>query len=149
MAGQMVRLGERGWRIGALLAVVVLLWGASPAASLDSTDFTGDVQPPQVMSFTLSPAGADVTNAAANLTVTMRITDDLSGVSDFPQLTWHPPGPEPKISFGGGLTLMSGTRNDGIWTGSIVVDRYAPPGWYTLQVAVPDRVGNWRSFEPA
>lgn len=119
----MVRLGWRGCRAGALLAVVAVLSAASPAASLDSTDFTGDIEAPQVMSFTLSPTSADVTNAAANLTVNMRITDDLSGVNDFPQLTWHPPGPEPKTAFGGVLTLTSGTRNDGIWTGRIAVDR--------------------------
>lgn len=52
MSGRVVRRGRGGWRIG-LLPAVALLAGASPAASLDSTDFTGDIEAPQVRSFTM------------------------------------------------------------------------------------------------
>jgi fibronectin type III domain protein len=131
----------------ATAVVAALVAGVtSPASGLDSTDFTGDVQGPQVVSFTLSPATADVTNAPATLTLTLRITDDLSGVADFPQTNWYSPSEE-EHTYGGGLTLASGDRRDGVWSGTMVVPRYAAPGRWRIQLSVPDRVGNWTSFD--
>jgi hypothetical protein len=112
----------------------------SPAGATGSGDFTGDITPPTIVSFSVSPASVDVTNSNASFTVTVHATDDLSGV-DSVNLTWA----SPSSSTMGGVgypTLVSGDHSDGTYSGTFVIPRYSPSGDYPMRVSVRDRAHN-------
>jgi fibronectin type III domain protein len=128
----------------AVLAVVVSLLATGPAAAVDSTDFTGDVTAPSVVSFTVSPAGGDVTLAAATFSVSLHITDDLSGVGSL-SLGWL--NLQHTADHGVALIRSAGTDLDGTWTGTFEIPRYSPAGRYALEMSVTDRVGNGHYYD--
>src|SRR5580698_7767988 len=77
-----------------------------------------DVTPPVLRSLTLSPTSINVTNGPQNVTVTARITDDLSGVANSPVAFYSPAGPfDAQVQSGtfGPSNLISGNANDGMY----------------------------------
>jgi hypothetical protein len=126
-----------------MLAVVA---APASAGAVGSTDVTGDVTEPTLVSFAVTPAQADVTNGAATFTISLHATDDLSGLTT-PQVsraniagTW---------AYGINLTQTSGDDRDAVWTGTFSIPRGAPPGRYPLQLSLVDRVGNGRFYDAA
>ncbi len=131
-----------------MAALAMLAFGVapSPAEAVDSTDVTGDITAPQVVSFTVTPGSADVTSADGRFDVRLRVTDDLSGVD---QLMLSRSSLDRTIAYGIGLTLTSGDAHDGIWTGSFSVPKGAPAGRYPFHLSVADRVRNGQSLDDA
>ncbi len=129
-------------RVVAIAAAVTSLM--APAGAMESTDVTGDVTEPAVASLTVSPGGADVTQADASFSVSTRLTDDWSGVNEV-HLSW--------LSVDGshahevGLTLASGDERDGLWTGVFSIPRLSAAGRYELAISVADRVRNGRFYD--
>ena len=128
----------------AVLAVVVSLVAGGPAAAVTTTDFTGDVTAPTVISLTVSPAGGDVTLAAATFSVSLHITDDLSGIGSV-SLGWL--NLQHTADHGVALTRSVGTDVDGTWTGTFAIPPYSPVGRYALEMSVSDKVGNGHYYD--
>src|SRR5437867_4620169 len=101
-----------------------------------------DTQPPQLLSLSISPATVDVTASDQVVTLTMRVTDNLSGVA---------PGgaslafinPSNGSGFVGGSSQNTTVILDGILQISVTVPRYSGPGAWGLDfLSLRDNVGN-------
>ncbi|HLI57780.1 MAG TPA: hypothetical protein VKY26_12205, partial [Actinomycetota bacterium] len=145
--GQRGAEGRRAPLTVALVLLLILVW-ALPAGALGPGDFTGDVTAPVLVSFSSTPASADVTSAPASFAVTMEVTDDLSGAQE-PLLSYSREGSS--ISFGGSgiLTLVSGTDLDGLWTGSFTIPAGSPAGTWDYDLSLDDNAGNTRNYDAA
>src|SRR5205823_1144684 len=136
----------RSGALGLVVALVALVV-AGPAGATGSGDFTGDIMPPQIVSYSISPASVDVTNGDATFTVTVHATDDLSGVDS--ANAWWANTSNPPMNFGSYLARTTGDGNDGTYSGTIEIPRYSPAGDYPMAVGLRDRVGNETSANEA
>ncbi|HYM54109.1 MAG TPA: IPT/TIG domain-containing protein, partial [Solirubrobacteraceae bacterium] len=101
----------------------------------------GDETPPSVVGLTLSPSSVDTSTAAKSVTVALRATDDLSGVSAV----------EVNLSngsrwIGASANLTGGTRLDGTWDATLTLPKGSAEGSYALSVAVIDNIGNHHTY---
>jgi hypothetical protein len=99
----------------------------------------GDESPPVVAEvISLSPTTVDTSTSGQTVDVSVRLTDDLSGVTT---ATAYLSLPSAGINYNSPrLQLVSGTDLDGVYEGSIALPRFAPPGTYQLRIAIQDRV---------
>ena len=135
----------------ALLAALLAV--ASPArAAEDST-------PPQILSFSITPSEVNTEFADQTLTVTMTLTDDMTGVAsdgDSPlingvsysssQMNMVPLiGTQQVI---GGLSRVSGTDMNGVYTTTITLARGSKEGvWHVGDLYLRDKIGNSVSLD--
>ena len=108
----------------------------------------GDTEAPvvDVSSVRWSPALYD-NSAERELRVTLRVTDDVSGVS--PSSGIFMIAPDGMILGIGNPTLLSGTPNDGVWEFRGPLPAQSPTGtWRPYDVQLNDRVGH-HSTTPA
>lgn len=120
-----------------LLALTLAATGAfavvpmHAAGAADSP--AADLAPPAVATVTATPATVDVSTAPADVVVTAQLTD-ATGVA------------AASLTLDGGvpvaLQLLSGTANDGTWSGVATVPAYAPHGALPAFVEVRDLAGN-------
>jgi hypothetical protein len=80
-------------------------------------------------------------------TVTLHITDDLSGVDLTSGRSYlylaSPSGLQNIYVYIGNLTLTSGTLNDGVWQTQVTIPQYSEPGaWKIGSLAIYDLAGN-------
>ena len=105
---------------------------------------TADVTPPQLVSVDFTPKSVDVSSSSQTITVTAHVTDDNSGVSYVQPLFSSPSGQQSATA---GLTLVSGTAQDGIYQGIVTIPESAESGTWTMgQFWVGDVVGNSLSY---
>ncbi len=95
-----------------------------------------------IWSFVQYQDGHDCIYPNTTVPVFVRITDTLSDIMDYPQITFVKPG-------GGSATtvefkkLVSGTRRDGIYEADVFLDQYSPAGAYQItQLYAFDKLGN-------
>ena len=102
-----------------------------------------DVTPPVLVEFSFTPTTVDVTAGSADVTVTARITDDLSGFGGGGFLFRSPSGQQSAgLNFGSG-NRISGDENDGIYEFPITITQYAEFGtWVAYQFYLPDLASN-------
>ena len=109
-----------------------------------------DSQAPQFGTPAVTPASVDVSSGARNVTVTVPVTDNLSGVGRVWAYLFSPSyrastGTQAR---GAELSLGSGTRLNGVWQGVLTVPQSSEPGaWRALFVA-QDAVRNTASLNP-
>ena len=136
--------------------------GFSP--NLNALSQPSDISPPDLLSFDFLPAVISSSIGSSQVTVTMRVADDLSGV-DF-----SPSNPGRGISIFHGVrfrspsgaqnqalhsssqtTLVSGTPLNGVWEGTVTFPRSSEAGvWKVETVVLKDATKNfisWDSFD--
>jgi hypothetical protein len=128
--------------VAALAAALALL--ADPVGATTGDDVTGDITDPVIQSMTLEPAEVDVTDGERSLVVTIRATDDNSGVREV-WLAYTRPDPDAG-GFGINIVRISGNEIDGVYRGTIPIAKGSPPGAYEFYGDVSDRVGNVDAF---
>lgn len=123
--------------------------GAEHVATLTVVDDNPDTSPPVVTSTTVSATKIDVRTASKTVTVTARITDDLSGVRDFVWGCLDKPSSESLSRYVSGpcvkMALQSGTRRDGIWKGTVTVAEGSVGGDWNALIEVGDRANTDRN----
>ena len=120
--------------------------GEGPAVEIDGLAITNptDTTPPELVDLSFSPSSVDVTAGPQNVTVTMSITDDISGTDIVSAQFFGPSGVQTLLT---NLSLMSGDPLNGVYEGTVTVLSAHEPGTWTLwQVQVGDAIGNPRSY---
>ncbi|GIU90678.1 MAG: hypothetical protein KatS3mg010_1777 [Acidimicrobiia bacterium] len=110
----------------------------------------GDTSAPRAWSFSMAVTTVDVRTSPANVTVRVRLTDDLSGVAetDASEVVFRSPSGRQQVAAALGLAQRtSGTALDGWYQGRLTVPAHAEPGVWTLAAAVLiDEARNTRSI---
>jgi RHS repeat-associated protein len=110
-----------------------------------------DTIPPNLLGMTLSPSTVDVTAGSANITISLTLTDNLSGVTFgypflYDEFTLVSPSGRQVIvlSNGGGLfTLVGGTSLNGVWQRTLTIPQFSEAGKWTVgSLTVPDVAQN-------
>jgi hypothetical protein len=126
---------------------------AGLTASFSQTG-AGDTAAPTVTAITLTPSSIDTSTAARTVTVRVRATDDLSGItsSTGPVPTFGgsihlnvvgPPGQQSKSVFFSSHHRVSGTATDGLYETTLSMPRYSAAGtWRVSNVSAQDSAGN-------
>src|ERR1035438_2361435 len=115
------------------------------------TDSTEDTLPPTLLSANFSPSTIDVSSASANVTVTLQVSDNLSGANvAYPcfAVAIAPPtttgSTAIKYISGQAFHLVAGTVNNGTWQAVTTIPRYSPAGaWQIQYINLYDVVGNY------
>ncbi len=98
-----------------------------------------DTTPPELVEFSFDPTEVDVTAGPAEVAVTARLTDDLSGVEGV-YFSFDGPSGQSFFVF---LYLESGTPNDGSYQGTAIFEQYSEEGiWQVDRMQLFDVVGN-------
>jgi hypothetical protein len=123
-----------------VLALLFWVGVATPAVEAQTSDTT----PPTLAAFALTPAAIDVTLAPQTVTVTLRVTDDLSGVPQTccpVQLSFRSPSGQQNQQTV--AMRQSGTSLDSVWTAEITFPQFVADGlWEVGHVYLVDAVGN-------
>ena len=106
-----------------------------------------DSTPPVFKSLILTPASVNVSGGAQTATIALHLTDDLSGVDMTSGRSYlylaSPSGLQNIYVYFGGLTLSSGTLNDGVWQTQVTIPQYSEPGaWKIVFLVIFDLAGN-------
>lgn len=135
-----------------LLAVVVLLaFGLqAPPASAVEVGSEQDTTGPQIISFSSTPAAVDVRTAAAIITATARVTDDLSGLT-IARVHYRSPSGIQSQTFGfASGSRTSGNATDGTYSEDFSIGTQQESGVWTVSGATTtDVVGNSRFYSEA
>lgn len=118
-----------------------------------------DVTPPQLNSFSVSPASIDVSSGPQSITFTMGLSDVSAGV-DFSscQVPCHwntitlvsPSGKQTQYEHFLNVHQLSGTPQSGVWQVTVTLPKFAEAGLWKIQyLQVPDRVGNYLYLDQA
>ena len=121
---------------------------------------TPDITPPRVESLEITPAANNTSASDVTVTARLRLTDAQTGVGleiqapgcecVFQVLTLvSPTGRQRHHIPNGNIRMISGTRNDGIWEGSLTMPRYSEPGFWTAFVELYDSARNHTNLPPA
>ena len=102
-----------------------------------------DVDPPELVEFDFDPKTIDVTGGPAQVTVTVRITDDLSGL-DFCKVRFHSPSQaQSGTVFLTAGNRLSGDALDGVYENDLSFPQFSESGiWFVDLVFCTDAVGN-------
>jgi hypothetical protein len=110
----------------------------------------GDITAPVVVDIIIDPLSIDTSQMAQTITISARITDDLSGV-DFATIGFTPEigtTQQHEVQFYEDH-LVDGDYLDGIFVGTITLPRYAAEGrWDVEWVGTRDEVGNYEYADP-
>jgi large repetitive protein len=105
---------------------------------------TGDTTPPTLQDLSWTPTAINTANAAQQITITARITDNLAGLRpDYwrPIINFYSPSGNYLFVYLNQQT--AGTALDGTVTGVLTVPAFSESGVWTLtSMTVPDAVGN-------
>ena len=108
----------------------------------------GDFTPPEFVEVSISPSVADVTTGDVNMSVTMRIIDDLSGVGTV-QLDFVSPSKVQRrpVFFHTSHFAPVGSLTDGTYAYTLPLPRFSESGTWRLETAyLTDGVGNKRQY---
>jgi len=94
------------------------------------------------VSLSFAPTEVDVSASDAQVEVTAHIKDDLTGANEFQYIQFVAPSTT-QYQFAL-LKRSSGTPNDGIYTGTVIMPRFSEGGaWRIERVELTDVMGNW------
>ncbi len=129
-----------------------MLAAAGFASTVNQTG-AGDTNAPSVVAFSVSPTSVDTSLANQTLTFSVRITDDLAGVSAGTsaapsQVTMRgPTGSHTVSATFGTAQRVSGSSLDGVYAASTTIPRWSEQGiWSVQSLVVRDNVGNARTL---
>ena len=116
------------------LLLVALGWGAAPVLA------DCDVAPPQLIDFDFSPAVIDVSAGPTGVTCDITLTDTLSGVAEA-TCSFRAPG---FLQFQSCTATAPsvGDRNNGIFSCTVAIPRYAESGTWRASLTAVDETGN-------
>ena len=134
------------------LWVVLLLAILAVAAPAEVTAQVSDTTPPELVGFSFSPTTIDVSGGAQAVTVTLRITDDVSGfgfgIVQFASPSFAPlAGQVRSATFNSG-NRISGDARDGVYEVSVSFPQFSEAGtWRTgglglSAIRMDDQAGN-------
>jgi hypothetical protein len=116
--------------------------GFNTALQVTSTQGT---ETPVLASLNFTPTSIDTTAGAAQVQVTLRVTDALAGVSSISVQFQSPSGNQRRGN--NSLTRTAGTAFDGTYTGTITFPQFSEAGAWRLQsVRARDLAGNQRTL---
>lgn len=101
----------------------------------------GDVDPPEVASFSVTPDRIDTSAGPVELRISARVLDNRTGVGSVSAGFSNR-----NTNVGTFLQLVSGDDRNGVYEGTVIVPRYAHQGWWAGGVQTLDRVGNINGF---
>ena len=108
-----------------------------------------DVTPPELIGLTIETPEVDISVRDGTIRVRVRVTDDLSGISNI-DLGFRSPRRNRVIWVGAGGRRESGTSTDGVYKGANTVPQFSESGtWRLTEVRLSDRVGNNRQYQRA
>jgi hypothetical protein len=160
------RYSEQGvWTIDSIV-LVDQVGNASSLTLQQATDLNfdvsfeqtglGDIDPPTIVSLSLSTASIDTFSSDQTITVTANIVDDLAGNagagynSTRSQIRFKGPGGGQFIDAildPEGGTLLSGDTLDGVYTFDMILPRYSEQGVWTIDsIVLADQAGNTSSL---
>jgi hypothetical protein len=100
-----------------------------------------DTEPPELVGLSFSPTMVDVTNGPATTTVTLHVTDALSGISTV-EIGFQSPVAGQRVA---ALTEnpISGDKNDGTFEVTVTIGQFAESGpWTAFYVILGDSANN-------
>ena len=101
----------------------------------------GDFTPPEFVEVSISPSVADVTAGDVDITITVQMADDLSGVGEV-QLDFMSPSTQQRKSF---FQIAPSSSTNWTYTHILTLPRFSESGTWRLDIAhLRDRVGNHR-----
>ncbi len=104
-----------------------------------------DTTAPVLAAFNVGPAAVDTTSSSQDVTCSMTVTDDLSGVAAFSCQLQPPPTSTVKFGYPSCVATAptSGTPRNGAWSCVITLPRYSRSGvWTVRQTYAADAAGN-------
>lgn len=124
--------------IALLFAVLFLSFANNINAQSDTT-------PPQLASFSFNPTSIDTSASSQTVTVTLRITDNLSGFQTG-SISFRSPSGQQNIGYGfSSSNRVSGNSLDGIYQVAVIFPQYSEAGtWRISLVGLTDVAGNTR-----
>ena len=103
----------------------------------------GDFTPPEFVEVSISPSVVDVTTGDVNITIVVRMVDDLSGVGEV-QLDFMSPSTQQWKSF---FQFAPSSSTNWTYTHTLTLPRFSESGTWRLDIAhLYDRVGNHRVY---
>ncbi|MEI7837475.1 MAG: SBBP repeat-containing protein, partial [Planctomycetota bacterium] len=103
---------------------------------------TPDTTVPVLQSLSFTPTSIDTTTGNRTVTVTARITDDVSGFGSASVNFYSPSRAQQR---GAGFIRISGDKNDGVYQATVTFPQYGEGGvWYVDWFFLQDVVGNYR-----
>jgi hypothetical protein len=109
-----------------------------------------DVTPPSIAGFSFTPGAVDVSTGDQAITVTLRITDDLSGY-DFGHVVFRSPSGYQQVVntvTRGGNNLIDGDQFDGRYQTVLTIPQFSEVGeWYLFDIYVADRMNDTYYYE--
>jgi hypothetical protein len=100
-----------------------------------------DTTPPELVEFDFNPKTIDVSAGSQDVTFTLRLTDDLSGLNHVSVGITSPSGSLSRYQ--GATGPITGDRNDGIYEVVININQYYESGiWHVKEVRAQDEVNN-------
>ena len=79
-----------------------------------------DIEAPEVTSFTVNPSSVDVTSAAATVTLSANVTDNVGVTEGSGYRIWLSQSSS-DTWITGTFSLASGTAQDGTWTAEVTI----------------------------
>jgi hypothetical protein len=134
------------------------LWTADMTGAGIDTDFVqtgvGDAAAPQLVSMSISPTRVDTAGSSQEITVEVRVTDDLTGpagpgyTSSPSQVRFtHGPTGQNVTAMFESTSRISGDARDGIYRASMTLPMAAANGtWTATSFLLVDQVGNSRNL---
>jgi predicted RecA/RadA family phage recombinase len=118
------------------------------ATTLEVTSNPSDTVGPALMNFDFTPSVINTSLTDRTVSLTMRITDALAGVSHG-CFTFFSPGGQGKGTCLHESDLTSGDENDGVYQGLFTVPQFSETGTWHVQGHVCDDLSNCRSYSEA
>ena len=105
-----------------------------------------DLEPPLPVEFTIHTEEVDVTDGPGQIRVSVRVTDDLSGVARV-QLDFESPSRDTELTLGGVLDAGWESYEDGLYMGNLTVPQGSESGtWNIKWIHLTDETGNWEGY---
>ena len=124
-----------------LIPVLVILLGLSLSGKAHGQ---ADVTPPSFVGISVSPTTADISEGPdpVAVTVTVELTDDLSGVQQW-QVEFKSPSGNQSLQVSGSPGLLTGTILNGTFQGAATLSQSAEAGrWNAAVLSITDGAGN-------
>lgn len=123
-----------------LIALITVITGAEVRTVKAQVQ---DTTAPALTEFDFNPKTIDVGAGPQTVTITLRITDDLSGF-DFGNFLFISPSGQQVLSGGyNASSRIAGNSLDGVYQSSAVIPQFSEAGsWRVIQVFLRDQVGN-------
>jgi hypothetical protein len=119
---------------------------AAPAIKSNSVD----TMPPAFGSLSFSPTTIDVSQSPQTVSVTSRLTDDLSGLQTAIVYFYSPSSQQSTYAYFSAYQRISGDPLDGIYQTTVTFPQYSEAGtWHITNAYVVDAVGNSKNYYEA